>query len=138
MVTQPNLYVNSSRFNSSFNYPVWRTQSTSAIQIPSSWTARKWTNQDVTHGPAVVKMFHPSTNKPAGRARQHCLLVHTSTPNNKQQQQQTTTSQESNHRDSLDQASGLLSMPFSTSKSGTVPQQTSRFTATIYLVYVRN
>ena len=52
-------YANSSRFNDTFNLPMWATTSTSQILVPQSWSQRGWTAQDVETGPAVVKMMHP-------------------------------------------------------------------------------
>ena len=59
-VTQTKPLVNSSRFNDTFNLPVWPTTSITGIEIPSDWSSRGWGSDDVTAGPAVVKMMHPS------------------------------------------------------------------------------
>ena len=59
-VTADSVYAKSSRFNDTFNLPVWSTTSTSSISVTSDWTERKWSAADVTAGPAVVKMMHPS------------------------------------------------------------------------------
>lgn len=59
VTTTATAYTNSSRFNDTFNLPMWATTSTSQITIPQSWSQRGWTAQDVETGPAVVKMMHP-------------------------------------------------------------------------------
>jgi hypothetical protein len=57
VTTTKDVYVNSSRYNSTFNLPIRTPTCPSSIHIPEDWAARKWAQEDLKG--ATVKMLHP-------------------------------------------------------------------------------
>jgi hypothetical protein len=56
VTTTGTTYANSSRFNDTYNMPVWATTSINAIHVPDDWMHRNWSKPVG----AVVKMMHPA------------------------------------------------------------------------------